>query len=714
MTTSTTLNKGRTSGNGVTTSFPYSIKIKNESDIVVQTIDSATDAVVNTLVLNDGGSLGYTVSFDTDAETLTIVTVTAPITGEDLFVLRNLPLTQETDFPTASKFPASSVEDALDKNVMLMQDLQEEVDRSLKFSETSEIAGVEFPEPTANTIIGWNSAGDNLENKTDIANIPVPTTGDAGKVLIVNSGETLYELETKYIKSDTTITVAPSGATYTTIDEALSAIATWVISKDATLTIDVAEGTYTRTAGTVLNHPYGSRILIEGAEPEDLTVSSLVSITSNGTQDHDVVFQFSSIGSSSVGDTINIRDLTGTGHYKVLEGCWEITAINGASNQLTVKNTAKDTSISASTVTDGTFKRFKTVLEYNDSVGLVARSRFIEGSSELTGLKNMCLVGNGAATYSGVFVDYFAYVGLIREFGIRGFGRHNVYVIYKGGVSMLGVCSSSAASSGVQALAGSQVQAVSSVSTGNGAYGYVATSTANMACSTANGSGNTTGFAALIDSQITSNSGFAVANTSYGSQSDTDSLVRAESHNYLDNGTDVFSQFNSTHKLSGATLVTASPELNHFGNKGALNTDESTATDAVSYEGLRTFDDGIAVTGNIDVDGTVLSDDSLAFSQSEVRDFVGNIELETLSVNRDIKIFGASTHVMTLNLGNSGGNNGYIEFISTGTGLHHGTGSPEGSVTAPIGSQYMRSDGGVGTSFYVKESGTGNTGWVAK
>lgn len=43
-----------------------------------------------------------------------------------------------------------------------------------------------------------------------------------------------------------------------------------------------------------------------------------------------------------------------------------------------------------------------------------------------------------------------------------------------------------------------------------------------------------------------------------------------------------------------------------------------------------------------------------------------------------------------------------------------GTGSPESSVTAGVGSIYHRLDGGAGTSFYVKESGTGNTGWVAK
>jgi hypothetical protein len=43
-----------------------------------------------------------------------------------------------------------------------------------------------------------------------------------------------------------------------------------------------------------------------------------------------------------------------------------------------------------------------------------------------------------------------------------------------------------------------------------------------------------------------------------------------------------------------------------------------------------------------------------------------------------------------------------------------GTGTPEGAITAGIGSTFRRTNGGAATSFYVKESGTGNTGWVAK
>ena len=53
------------------------------------------------------------------------------------------------------------------------------------------------------------------------------------------------------------------------------------------------------------------------------------------------------------------------------------------------------------------------------------------------------------------------------------------------------------------------------------------------------------------------------------------------------------------------------------------------------------------------------------------------------------------------------GNTSGVEYLA-------GTGSPEGAYAASIGSVYTRTNGGAGTTLYVKESGTGNTGWVAK
>jgi hypothetical protein len=59
------------------------------------------------------------------------------------------------------------------------------------------------------------------------------------------------------------------------------------------------------------------------------------------------------------------------------------------------------------------------------------------------------------------------------------------------------------------------------------------------------------------------------------------------------------------------------------------------------------------------------------------------------------------TNVLRLTLLNS------VVFLS-------GVGSPEGNVTAPIGSLYTNTSGGVSTTLYVKTSGAGNTGWTAK
>jgi len=46
--------------------------------------------------------------------------------------------------------------------------------------------------------------------------------------------------------------------------------------------------------------------------------------------------------------------------------------------------------------------------------------------------------------------------------------------------------------------------------------------------------------------------------------------------------------------------------------------------------------------------------------------------------------------------------------------FYEGDGSPEGAVAAPIGSLYRNRSGAAGTTLYVKEAGTGNTGWIGK
>lgn len=52
--------------------------------------------------------------------------------------------------------------------------------------------------------------------------------------------------------------------------------------------------------------------------------------------------------------------------------------------------------------------------------------------------------------------------------------------------------------------------------------------------------------------------------------------------------------------------------------------------------------------------------------------------------------------------------------LAAGPTWTSGVGSPEGVVTAPVGSLYSNRSGGASTTLYVKTSGAGNTGWTAK
>jgi hypothetical protein len=56
----------------------------------------------------------------------------------------------------------------------------------------------------------------------------------------------------------------------------------------------------------------------------------------------------------------------------------------------------------------------------------------------------------------------------------------------------------------------------------------------------------------------------------------------------------------------------------------------------------------------------------------------------------------------------------HIDFPVAGPQIFVGTGTPESAQAAGVGSIFLRSDGGASTTLYVKQSGTGNTGWVGK
>lgn len=115
MTVSTVVDHNDYTGNGVTTSFPYTFRIFKKTDLTVSVVDLSENITVLVLdtdytVTNAGGYNGGN------------VVLTAPLaTGWQISIARELEPTQETDLRNQGKFFAEVHEDAFDKLTMLIQ-----------------------------------------------------------------------------------------------------------------------------------------------------------------------------------------------------------------------------------------------------------------------------------------------------------------------------------------------------------------------------------------------------------------------------------------------------------------------------------------------------------------------------------------------------------------------------------------------------------------
>ncbi|CAB4140207.1 hypothetical protein UFOVP669_15 [uncultured Caudovirales phage] len=167
MTISTTISRAEYAGNGVTTIFAFPYPFFADADLTVLLLRST--GVVDTLVLNTD----YAVSGENTPSSGQVTLTVAPASGESLFILRQLDLTQETDYISGDPFPAESHERALDRLTLISQQLQEQIDRSLTLNETTTGVSAQLPAPEPNALIGWNTAADALQNYSGQSGAPV-------------------------------------------------------------------------------------------------------------------------------------------------------------------------------------------------------------------------------------------------------------------------------------------------------------------------------------------------------------------------------------------------------------------------------------------------------------------------------------------------------------------------------------------------------------
>lgn len=251
MTVASETNRYSYNGDDVTTAFAFNSEFLVDEDLVVVLVASDGTETVQTItthytVSGGGGSSG------------TVTMVTPPATGEKLVIYCDPEVTQATDYPTGGDFPASAHEDALDKLTLIARRTRDLQERSITVSEGyTGSADFTLPAPSAEKVIGWNAAGDEL-TLYDILNSNVVTTTAWSRSLLddasASEGRTTLGLGTA-----ATVNTGTSGATIPLLNGTNTWAAAQTFADDITFSgtdpvITASDGDLTLTVDGQLLH----------------------------------------------------------------------------------------------------------------------------------------------------------------------------------------------------------------------------------------------------------------------------------------------------------------------------------------------------------------------------------------------------------------------------------------------------------------------------
>lgn len=156
-------------GNGSQTAFPFEFKVFAKEDLLVVQADE--NGAETTLVLDSDYSV--TLNADQNADPGgTVTAIDAPPTGETLTIVSNLDFTQESDITNMGGFYPEVVEQAIDRAVMLVKQVNEKVVRTLQLAVSAPYGvDVTLPVPEDGSVLGW--VGQSLQNFPSVPDISV-------------------------------------------------------------------------------------------------------------------------------------------------------------------------------------------------------------------------------------------------------------------------------------------------------------------------------------------------------------------------------------------------------------------------------------------------------------------------------------------------------------------------------------------------------------
>ena len=155
-------------GNGNTATYPFAFKVFTDADVVVKKLEAATSIETTlTLGINDD----YIVTLNDDQNSNPGGSITLKSGGNDqnlasgfsIVITSNVEPLQGTDLTNQGGFFPEVINDALDKAIVLNQQQQDELNRSIKFSLTNTIGSTEITQNAvarANKVFSFDNSGE--------------------------------------------------------------------------------------------------------------------------------------------------------------------------------------------------------------------------------------------------------------------------------------------------------------------------------------------------------------------------------------------------------------------------------------------------------------------------------------------------------------------------------------------------------------------------
>jgi len=155
-------------GNGNTHTYPFAFKVFTDADVLVKKLEVST-SIETTLTL--GASNDYIVTLNADQNGNPGGSITLKQGGNNfnlpsgfqIVITSALTPLQGTDLTNQGGFYPEVINDALDKSIILHQQQQDEIERSIKFSLTNTIGSLEITQNAANRankVLGFDNLGE--------------------------------------------------------------------------------------------------------------------------------------------------------------------------------------------------------------------------------------------------------------------------------------------------------------------------------------------------------------------------------------------------------------------------------------------------------------------------------------------------------------------------------------------------------------------------